>query len=328
MTSPDLIQHQHIGRLRTSNYDISNTCNLTCEGCLYFSGAGPEIDRAESDLAKWRDFFSAEALRGINFAYLGGAEPSLYPDRIRACQDSIPFGVIFTNGIKKVESDIRYRIHVSIWGNESRSQLYRGASSNRKAMRNYAGDPRALFVMTLNSFNLAEIPEVVQACKDHGLALTFSLFSSTIEYERNLKSGQQSKGSYFRFSSPQADMRLDDTGLQTARTAILQACKDFPETAKIPPEFVDWMTQPDSLYQLDQDGIATDCGNRLTRHHAHYNADLTKNSGKCCAPNIDCRSCRAYAMSYATYFSRRKQMPKEWERVWHFWRDHFLPLTG
>lgn len=28
-----------VGRLRTSNYDISRTCNLRCEGCLFFSGA-------------------------------------------------------------------------------------------------------------------------------------------------------------------------------------------------------------------------------------------------------------------------------------------------
>ncbi|WP_323039460.1 hypothetical protein [Gemmobacter sp.] len=42
--------------LRTSNYDVSNTCNLRCEGCLYFSGAGEEISRAETDIAVWQAF--------------------------------------------------------------------------------------------------------------------------------------------------------------------------------------------------------------------------------------------------------------------------------
>lgn len=82
--------------LRTSNYDVSNTCNLRCEGCLYFSGAGEEISRAETDIAVWQAFFAAEARRGVNFAYIGGAEPSLTQDRIRACHDHI--GVVSENG--------------------------------------------------------------------------------------------------------------------------------------------------------------------------------------------------------------------------------------
>lgn len=317
---------QRIGRLRTSNYDISSTCNLTCEGCLYFSGAGPEIDRAVQDINEWRAFFAAEARRGINFAYLAGAEPSLYPDRIQACQDSIPFGVIFTNGIKKINVDTSYRIHVSLWGNDKGSQLYRGASANKKAMRNYAGDPRAVFVMTLNAMNLSEIQEVAKDCHDHGLTLTFSFFSPTVEHERSLASNAGPKNDYFRFSSPDMDMRFDATSLAAARDAIRLARDAYPDTVKIPDKFLEWVTQPESLYQLDDEGIALNCGNRLTLYHAHFDVEQKRNTGKCCLPHLDCRSCRTYATSYATYFNRRRQMPSGWEDVWAFWRDHFLPI--
>jgi len=323
---PDHFATRHIGRLRTSNYDISSTCNLTCEGCLYFSGAGPEIDRAVHDIDEWRAFFAAEARRGINFAYVAGAEPSLYPDRIQACQDVIPFGVIFTNGIKKIGVETSYRIHVSLWGNDKGSQLYRGASANKKAMKNYAGDPRAVFVMTLNALNLSEVQDVAKECHDHGLTLTFSFFSPTVEHERNLALNVRPQNDYFRFSSSDMDMRFDANSLAAGRDAIRLARDTYPETVKITDEFLDWVTQPESLYQLDDEGIALDCGNRLTLHHAHFDVELKRNSGKCCSPHLDCRSCRAYAMSYATYFNRRKKMLPGWETVWTFWRDHFLPI--
>ena len=309
--------------LRTSNYDISNTCNLRCEGCLYFSGAGEEISQAESDIAVWQDFFAAEARRGVNFAYIGGAEPSLTQDRIRACHDHIPLGVIFTNGTSRIDPDIGYRIHISLWGNDQRTGLDRGANVNRKAMRNYAGDRRAVCVMTLNALNLDEIPEVAQACADHGLPLIFSLFSPTVEYNRRIEGAPGMASDYFRFSGGQSDMRLDDGALARAREAMFAAADAFPGTVRIVPSFVDWVTQPGSLYALNNDGVATDCGNRLSHRHVHFNADLTRNTGKCCSPNIDCRDCRAYAMSYATYFSRRRRLEIDWEEVLTFWREMF-----
>lgn len=309
--------------LQTSNYDISNVCNLRCEGCLYFSGAGEEIARAETDISVWRAFFAAEARRGVNFAYVGGAEPSLAQDRLLACQEHIPMGTVFTNGTTRIDPAIRYRIHISLWGNEARSSLYRGANVNRKAMRNYAGDPRAVCVMTLNALNLGEIPEVAQACAGHGLPLIFSLFSPTVDYNRRIEGAQAGASDYFRFSGGQSDMRLDDAALLRARDAVHAAAAAFPGTVRIVPSFIDWVTQTGSLYTLDEAGVATDCGNRLTRRHVHYNADLTRNAGKCCSPNIDCRDCRAYAMSFATYFSRRRQLRADWEEVLAFWREMF-----
>ncbi|TCL10318.1 hypothetical protein BXY66_2387 [Shimia isoporae] len=293
---------------------------------MYFSGAGTEIAKAEEDVGVWRTFFSDEAKRGVTFAYLGGAEPSLAPDRIRACHDHIPMGCIFTNGTRKIPSDIRYRIHVSLWGDDENSKTYRGASVNRKAMLNYSGDDRAVFVMTLNALNIGEISTVARACEDHGLPLVFSLFSPTLDYNKRMTDVHFDETNYFRFSSAQKDMRLDDDLLLQARDAIFEAAAVSPETIRISPAFINWVTEKGSLYTLDESGVAKDCGNRLTRRHVHFNADLTRNSEKCCSPNIDCKDCRPYAMSLATYFSRRRQMPKDWEDVWHHWCDIFGPV--
>lgn len=325
MTTLTMADMPKIGLLRTSNYDISNTCNLRCEGCLYFSGAGSEISRSELDIVAWREFFEREARRGINFAYLAGAEPSLTPARIRACHDHIPMGVIFTNGTKRIDPDIRYRIHVSVWGSDDRSALYRGADVNHKAMTNYAGDPRAVFVLTLSALNLHEIPEVARACADHGLCLTFSLFSPTTDYNQRMNGDESKQSQYFRFSSQTSDMRFDRDSLQRARNLILESSHAFPDTIRISPDYLDWVTQAESLYDLDDNGVARNCGNRLTHRHVHYNADLSRNQGKCCSPNLDCRDCRAYAMSLATYFTRRRQIAGEWTSVWRFWLDLFAP---
>ena len=323
---------QTIPRIFTSNYDISNICNLRCEGCLFFSGADENDLNAVDDIKQWQDFFSQEAARRINFAYIAGAEPSLTPDRIQACHDHIPMGVIVTNGTKRIASNIRYRIHVSLWGNEARSELYRGANVNNRAFRNYANDPRAIFVMTLSNININEIPEVVQTCADHNVQLHFSLFSPTTDYNIRQSNTQTDASDYFRFSTKSVDMRFDKAGLKRARLAMLDAAKNYPETVKLSTGYINWVTQADDLYTLDERGIATDCGNRLTRWHRHFNPDMSRNSGKCCTPNLDCTDCRAYAMGLATYLTRqksRKSSPEAfcaWVDALEYWANAFMPL--
>ncbi|MDO5604784.1 MAG: hypothetical protein Q4G25_06440 [Paracoccus sp. (in: a-proteobacteria)] len=318
-----------VGRLRSSNYDISTTCNLRCEGCLFFSGAGDEAHQSETDPARWDGFFAAEARRGINYAYLGGAEASLTPERIAACHTHIPMGVIFTNGTKRIAPEVSYRIHVSVWGDETTSRLYRGGEGNMRALRNYQGDARAVFVLTLNALNLGEVDRVARACRDHGVRLTFSIFSPTLDYGARMVAGGRTD--YFRFSGAgEADMRLRPEGLARARAVMMKAAADYPGTVRIAPDYIDWITGQ-GLYDLDAQGVARDCGNRLTRWHRHFNADMSENAGKCCTPNLDCRDCRAYAMGMASYLARKKLRradPENWLAVWQHWASLFLPLDA
>ncbi len=320
---------RRIGRLRTSNYDISTTCNLACEGCLFFSGATVATMRDNSDAAVWDSFFESEAKRKINFAYIGGAEPSLVPERIRACFKHIPRGVIFSNGIKKISTDIDYRIHVSLWGNSAGAKLYRGADNNSKALRNYDGDCRAVFVMTVNALNLDEMSDVAAQCANYDVLLTFSLFSPTEEYNALLSEGVSDESRYVKFSTNERNMRLTETDLSKFRKNVLALSEIYPDMIRYEAAYLNWLTQPGSLYTLDEDGVALDCGNRLSHWHRHFNADTSQNNGKCCSPNISCHDCRPYAQSLATYLLRGSEGSKikiteDWLRVREHWADIFL----
>jgi len=102
--------------LLSSNYNITRECNLRCEGCLFFEGPDYLDHPDDKPLADYQTFFKGEADRGVNFAYFAGGEPSLAQDRLRLAQQYLPRGWVATNGTIRIASDIRYSIHVSLWG--------------------------------------------------------------------------------------------------------------------------------------------------------------------------------------------------------------------
>lgn len=169
-------------RFKTSAYEVSPVCNLTCEGCLYFSGDYSSQHQERVELADWTKLFAAERSRGVNFCLLSGAEPALRPDRLRAAQEIFPAGLIYTNGTIRITPDVRFRLIVSLWGDETTSKLTRGASAIDKALRNYGGDSRALFLYTINRINIDEIESTVRKCRDAGSRITFQYFSPTDQY--------------------------------------------------------------------------------------------------------------------------------------------------
>lgn len=328
-----LALRKRLGRLRGSSYDLSNTCNLNCEGCLYFTrDTGLPQETAETDRA-WEDLFRREAARGVNFAYLAGAEPALEPRRLRAAQTHIPAGVVFTNGTRRIDEDIRFRIHVSLWGLDDNSGRLRGADVNDKAFRNYRGDPRAVFVFTINAQNTDEIVEVARRCADQGVTLTYSYFSPTETYNAFLDAGGGRKSDYLRLGRDDFDPRHTQASLARARAEIVEAMQLFPDTIKYSLHYNDWISQPtEALWDLDADNVAINCGNRLTTTHRHYAADAALHHGKCCSPNIDCRDCRAYAMGFGTYLTRHQEFARTpqdfaaWHKGWQIWADLFMPL--
>ncbi|WP_454255696.1 hypothetical protein [Pseudomonas sp. Marseille-Q8238] len=100
--------------LRPSQYDITSVCNLTCEGCLFFSGDDYLGHKDVTDLQQIEAFFAAEGARGVRFGYFAGAEPSLAENKLAIASRHIPYGTVFTNGIKRLSAEISYRVHVSI----------------------------------------------------------------------------------------------------------------------------------------------------------------------------------------------------------------------
>src|SRR5215467_2687767 len=112
-----------------SNYDVSDRCNLKCEGCLYFEGADRNGHNDSAEDAAWESLFASERARGVNFAYLAGAEPALAPERLRLAAQHIGRGVIFTNGTVRIDERLPFLLHISVWGDEASTPALRGADS-------------------------------------------------------------------------------------------------------------------------------------------------------------------------------------------------------
>src|SRR5579862_5519784 len=62
---------------RTGFYEVTQRCNLKCEGCYYFEGGLTQPVVEQKSAAAWDEFFAAEAQRGVSMAYFVGAEPAL-----------------------------------------------------------------------------------------------------------------------------------------------------------------------------------------------------------------------------------------------------------
>lgn len=318
------------GRNFGSNYDISNRCNLFCEGCLYFAGGEYETYSDNTKNDTWDTFFAKEAKRGVNFAYIGGAEPSLEPARIAAAAKHIPAGIIMTNGVKRIDTSIPYRIHISIWGDMDNVAKYRGADTTTKAMRNYKNDPRAVMVMTVSNQNIAQIPNVVAQCAEFGLPLTFSYFSATVDYMKRLR-GEEHSDAYIFTSTPEDNLRMTPSDFKAARAQIDAAIEAYPDTVIYERHYDDWIAQDEPLYELDANGIATNCGNRLNANFHHFDVEQNEHQGKCCSPNIDCSDCKAYAMGLGSYIVLHKDLRdldkfEKWLAVFEHWMRLYMPV--
>src|SRR3569623_1821452 len=205
-----------VGRLEPSNYDISDTCNLRCEGCLFFDGADRHGHDDAADDAAWDRFFAAAGARGVNFAYIAGAEPALVPNRLRSAHRHIANGVIFTNGTRRIPPEIDFRIHVSVWGAPAENARLRGADNVTKAIRHYAGDPRATFIYTIGRTNIADNFETARVMHAAGCTLSFNYFSPTTTYLGKL-AAQSGADEYFKISSADQNLVLTRDAFAAAR---------------------------------------------------------------------------------------------------------------
>lgn len=323
---------QEVLPLRPSQYDLTSSCNLSCEGCLFFSGNDYVEHQDSDDLDRIDSFFSAEAERGVRFAYFGGAEPSMVMPKLAIAARHISYGVIFTNGTLRIIDEIPFRIHVSIWGTSARSRKLRGADILQKQLRNYRGDRRAIFVLTVTAQNIDDIEPIAAMCADNDIALTFNHYSPTKRYIGFVQ-GEIGKDKYHAFSTESDNLLLQPQHLSRAREMI-DRLLDEPSRYKViyDHEFNALIHRPEGLYDdLSQDtATALDCGVRLTSTLRHINTDLSRSHAKCCTPNVECRTCRLYAQSFATILARATRNIRHdggherMVRLWRLWCDIFL----
>lgn len=274
--------------LRESTYDMSNRCNIRCEGCYYFVGEKQFAKENTSETA-WRQLLESEKKRGITFVVLAGAEPSLVPQLCAVCHEVIPLGAIATNGLKPLPREIDYRVHISVWGNDQTSLATRKAPDMLlRQMANYKDDPRAVFVYTFTPYNIDEVRQVTKTLADNGRQITFNMFSAPIGYNGPLRHTSQS----------------------LRKTAVImgEMLAEYPQTVLFSPYNIVAHTSEKGLHDLfsctyPRMNAATDIG--LGRSFRQYRTDLQWNrDAACCVPDTDCRDCRHYAAGSAVVTAR------------------------
>lgn len=274
--------------LRESTYDMTHRCNIRCEGCYYFEGDkqhAAEIQGPED----WRRLMQAERKRGITYVVLAGAEPSLVPELLAVCFDEIPLGAIATNGINHIAESVRYKIHISVWGNDETSLNIRKAKHMlARQVDNYQGDSRAVFVYTFTPHNITEAKEVAEVLARKGCKLTFNMFSAPVGYKGPLRHTPQS--------------------LLQCREAMLDLLDRYPENVLYSPYNAVAHTFRLGLHDLfgcsyPRCNPSTDIG--LGRSFRQYRTDLQWNrEAACCVPDTDCADCRHYAAGSAVVTAR------------------------
>lgn len=299
--------------LRESAYDVTSVCQLRCDGCYYFQGDKYKVTD-NRDPAAWRAFFEQEKQRGITYVVLAGAEPALVPQVLQACYDVIPFGSIASNGLRRIDPALRYRVHLSVWGDSTGDPVYRKYAGGQPGpnclpiqLRNYKDDDRAIFVYTFNHDNVDQLDEVLRLVSGEGHKLTFNVFSNPAAESSGLK--------------------LKDA-LQRARDRMVRAIQDYPQTVLYSYYNADVHTSEQSLhtrfgciYPRAQRALGVP-GIGISRSFRSYRTDLTHSlETDCCVPDTDCSDCRHYAAGSAIVTSRLS-LHAESERLFRGWLDY------
>ncbi len=298
--------------LRESTYDMTNRCNIRCEGCYYYEG-DKQFARENRDPASWRDLMRAEKARGITYVVLAGAEPSLVPELCQVCFEEMPLGAIATNGLKRIPASIDYKIHISAWGNDATSLRIRRADNMLdRQIENYRTDPRAVFVYTFTRDNIDQSREAAGILAANGCRLTFNMFSAPVGY--------------------QGPLRHDPASLVQTRRTMVDLMQRYPEHILFSHYNAVAHTQPEGLHELyacsyPRMNPSTDIG--LGRSFRQYRANLAwDRSVACCVPDTDCADCRHYAAGSAVVTARlfRHATNPDTFRSWLDYVDTYLAV--
>ena len=298
--------------LRESTYDMTNRCNIRCDGCYYYAG-DKQFAIDNSDPTVWRELMRQEKARGITFVVLAGAEPALVPGLLQACYDEIPLGCIATNGVKRIEASVGYKIHVSVWGNDATSLRVRKQKHMlEKQIDNYRGDSRAVFVYTFTRDNIDEAAPVIEQLSDNGCKVTFNMFSAPEAYDGLLRHTEET--------------------LARTRATMIELLERYPRQVLFSPYSVVAHTHKLGLHALyscpyPRMNPSTDIG--LGRSFRQYRSDLTwDREASCCVPDTDCTDCRHYAAGSAVVTSKlyRHATDPDTFKAWLDYVDTYLAV--
>jgi len=298
--------------LRESTYDMTNRCNIRCEGCYYFKG-DKQFAAENSDPTAWRKLMQTERERGITYVVLAGAEPSLVSELCEVCYQEMPLGTIASNGLRFIPESTNYKVHISVWGNDETSRKIRNAKNMLlRQIENYKGDPRAVFVYTFTRDNIEQVHEIAETLAKHGCKLTFNMFSAPVGYD--------------------GPLRHTSASLDYTRKNMIDLLSRHPENVLFSYYNVVAHTHHFSLHDLyscsyPRRNPSTDIG--LGRSFRQYRTDLTWNRKvACCVPDTDCVDCRHYAAGSAIVTARlfRHATNPDTFKAWLDYVDTYLAV--
>lgn len=298
--------------LRESTYDMTNRCNIRCNGCYYYEGDKQHAHENRNP-GDWRALMQSEKARGITYVVLAGAEPSLVPELCAVCYREMPLGAIATNGLVRLPEAIGYKVHISVWGSDETSLRVRNASHMlARQIRNYRGDPRAVFVYTFTAENIDQAEPVARLLASEGCRLTFNMFSAPVGYT--------------------GPLRHTPDSLRRSRQAMLALLANYPQHVLFSVYSAVAHTHSLGLHELygcsyPRMNASSDVG--LGRSFRQYRTDLSwDRAAACCVPDTDCRDCRHYASGSAVVTARmfRHAGALESFKAWLDYADTYLAV--
>ena len=174
-------------KIRTSEYQITNACNLRCKGCWFFEFEFDDRTRDVKNIDSLHAFLTRERDRGVNSALILGGEPSLFPRRVATFVEHLDYVTVATNGLRKLPAQgfEQVTLLVAMFGGARLDDELRAIKPNGsrfkglfgEALRNYHGDPRAFFLFAITEDGIDQIEEAVQRIGDNGNRLHFSFYS-------------------------------------------------------------------------------------------------------------------------------------------------------
>jgi hypothetical protein len=175
-------------RVRTSEYHLTNACNIRCKGCWFFEY---DFDRGNQELRSlqgWKDFAARERQRGVTAALLIGGEPSLFADRVAAFVAAMPYVTISSNGLKPLpyEGFEDVNVALTLFGGGALDDDLRAHRPGGRgfsglfdmALENYRNDDRVIFIYAVTPAGIELIEETTRRIRDNGNQLTFNYYSS------------------------------------------------------------------------------------------------------------------------------------------------------
>ena len=330
--TPELYQvfnYSRVSRKRiTSVYDISSTCTLKCEGCLYFDKNGAHDGGNKlPQLPAYQELFKREKQRGVTYPIFGGAEPSLNPKVIDTAALYWSQGMIHTNGIKKIDKHIPFKLYVSLWGHKELTLKWRGKDCYEQVLDNIEGDKRVVVNYTVNAKNIEDILPVAKDLNCRGIPMTFQVYSPTSDYTEYVNTtAETGHFKYLSNSNCYDNLVMNEESNLRAIDVIKTAIDNYPDTINFSHALTDWVFgNKGMLYRPanTNTGIPADCSVALNPEHKHYYTTLETDSRKTCGhPNINCESCRVYTLIYTSYFNFMKDKLNDKNHVIDYLRAH------